>query len=534
MKWRWYIAFAIPLVLFGALFFKMYTLQIEDGAVRSARAAANDGGAFSARRGSIYFTDKYEKRIPAAIEREFPTIFAIPKEIQNPTETAKAVAELLGLTPSALEKSFRKANDEYELLIEKATKEEVEKVKAAKLPGLHIGSVNSRFYPLGNLAAHLLGFVGRVESDDEAKGRYGIELYFDDALSGVKRKSGDGEDIELTIDRDVQARAEEILKQAVIQHGAERGTVIVENPQTGAILAMGNYPTFDPNNFSASPVNTFLNFAVQGIYEPGSIFKVITMGAGLDSGAVTPETTFYDAGSLTLNQHTIRNWDLKAHGDVTMTEVIEQSINTGAAFVARTMGLDQFLKYVTRFGVEAPTGITIPGELKGSVKSLKQNKREINLATAAFGQGVAVTPIRLIAMISAIANKGVMMQPSILLRDAPRAAGRVISEESAKEVTQMMVSAVEKAKVAYIPHYRIAGKTGTAQIPNFKKGGYSNEFIHTYSGFAPADNPRFVILFKLEKPTAELAGTTVVPAFRELAQFLLDYYSVPPSIENVP
>ncbi len=527
MKWRLYLVFSIPLILFGVLFSNMYVLQIKHGNVNFARAASLARIARSSPRGTIYFTDKNGGRITAAIDRKVPTIFAVPKEMKHPQETAAAVAKLLTLDAATLETSFSKSNDEYELLVDKASKEDVEKIKAAKLEGIHIGSANSRYYPLGNLGAHVLGFVGKAKSDEEIKGRYGTESYFDDTLRG-------GNDVTLTIDRDIEAHAEELLKGVVENFGAERGTVIVEEPKTGKILAMGNYPWFDPNDYSASPVGSFLNFAVQGIYEPGSVFKLITMGAGIDSGAVTPDTTFVDTGSLTLNQKTVHNANLTSYGKITMTEVIEHSVNTGAAFVARTMGYDNFYRYLQTFGIEEPTGITLPGELKGSMKSLKKNVRDINFATAAFGQGVAVTPLKLIAMVSAIANGGVMMQPSIIKSSAPAVAKKVIGEDAAAKVTQMMVSGVDVNHVAAISHYRVAGKSGTAQIPDFKHGGYSDSFIHTYAGFAPAGDPRFVILFKVDKPKADLAGATVVPAFRDLAQFLLDYYSVPPSKTNEP
>lgn len=211
-----------------------------------------------------------------------------------------------------------------------------------------------------------------------------------------------------------------------------------------------------------------------------------------------------------------------------MTEVIEQSINTGAAFAEKKTGHDTFYNYLLKFGFGELTDLELPGEISGTLRNLKSSFRDINFATAAFGQGVSVTPIQLVSAISTIANGGVLMKPYILENSSPTEVRRAISEEAAEKVTKMMVSAVDKAEIARISGYQVAGKTGTAQVPDFKKGGYSGEYIHSYVGFAPATDPRFTILMKVDKPKgAPLAGTTVVPAFRELAQFILNYYNIP-------
>lgn len=535
MKWRLNGIMAAVLVLFGALFWNIYHLQIENGKVYAARAGSqNDPSVLEPRRGSIFFTDKFGNRIPAAIDREYPTVFAVPTDITDPPATTDQLAALLEIDRAAVLAKLRKPDDEYELITPKAAEEVAQAIREAHLKGIYIGRTNARFYPSGSLASHLLGFLGSAD-DGTFKGRYGLELFYDDELRGVRgiaegarTKPVDGKDLFLTIDRNIQAQAEEILDRVAEKVNAESGTVIVEEPKTGAILAMGSYPRFDPNEYPTYSVRTFLNPAVQAIYEPGSIAKVLTMSAALDTGAVTPETTFTDTGSLTLNQKTIRDWDKKAHGTVTMTEVIEQSLNLGAAFAAKTMGYGRFAEYLAKFGVDEKTGIELPGEVRGSLKSVAAGAREIHFATASFGQGIAVTPLALASMISAIANKGVLMKPTLIAGKEPTEVRRVISEQSAAEITAMMISAVRKAKVADIPHYRVAGKTGTAQIPDFKKGGYTKKFIHSYAGFAPVADPRFVILFKMDKPNVELAGATVVPAFKELAQFLLNYYHIPP------
>jgi cell division protein FtsI/penicillin-binding protein 2 len=236
-----------------------------------------------------------------------------------------------------------------------------------------------------------------------------------------------------------------------------------------------------------------------------------------------------DKGTLALNGKTIMNWNKEAYGRISMTEVIEHSVNTGSAFAAREIGVAAFRDYIERFGFGKPTGVTLPGELKGSLATIQGNPREINLATASFGQGVSVTPLQLVAAVSAIANGGVLMRPYLVASDGPSVVRRVVAEDTAAKVIAMMVNAVEKNIVARVPSYTVAGKTGTAQVPDFKRGGYSEDYVHTYAGFAPASDPKFTVLIKLDRPKgALLAGATVVPAFKELAEFLLSYMQVAP------
>jgi len=524
--------------LYASLIFNLYNLQIKNGKYYGARAASQQQllGYLRATRGGIYFTDKSGDRIPAAVNKTYPVIFAVPKEIEDIEESSARLADMLGLEESKLRLMLGKKNDLYELLIKKASAEHIDKIQEAAIPGVYVDEEEYRFYPFGALASQVLGYVGSG-SDDKVVGRYGAESFYQNVLAGKAGKlDGDllirstpGEDLELTIDRNIQARAEEILDNLVQKYSGVGGVVIVEEPKSGKILAMANHPFFDPNNYSASSIGSFLNQSVSAVYEPGSIFKIITMASGLDAGRITPETRFFDSGALTLNGKTIKNWDLKSHGSVTMTEVIERSINTGVAFAESRLGHENFYNYLVKFGFKEKTGIDLPGEVVGSLKTLEVNKRDINFATASYGQGVSVTPITLINSFSALANGGVLMRPYLTSDKAPLIVRRVVSEEAANLVTDMMVSAVKKAKIADISKYTVAGKTGTAQVPDFKNGGYSHEVINTYMGYAPATDPRFVILIRLDKPrNAPLAGETVVPAFRELAEFILNYYNVAP------
>jgi len=530
-------------VLYAALVSNLYVLQITKGKYYAARAEAQHrlSGYLAAERGSIYLTDKYANNIPTAINKSYPTIYAVPKEIEDIDEVSALLAVALGIDVGTLKNMLAKPKDPYELLVKRAPVDEVQRVRDTNVKGVYIESEDYRYYPVGSWASQVLGYVGSG-SDNEEIGRYGIESQYNALLAGLPGTvTGDkiekplaGRDLHLTLDRSVEGRAEEILERMVAEHEAVGGTIIVEEPKTGNIRAMASYPTFDPNTYAKSPIGNFLNPAVQALYEPGSILKILTMAGALDSGNVTPETAYYDVGFLTLNGKTIRNWDLKAYGKTTMTDVITHSINTGAAFAERKLGDDNFYNYLVNFGFNDATNIGLPGELAGNLRNLTKNAREINFATASFGQGISVTPLEMIGAVSALANGGVLMKPRMLGGEPPQMVRRVVSESAAEQTTRMMVAAVKEGKIADIPGYEVAGKTGAAQVADLKKGGYGDDVINSYAGFAPAFDPRFVILIKLDKPKgAPLAGATVVPAFRELAEFLLQYYDVPPNHRTV-
>lgn len=538
MKFKfWFIRIGFVLI-FGALIVNLYVIQVSKGQFYTQKAQAQDqaSGALEATRGAIYMTDKNGTAISGVLNKEYPLIYAVPKEIEKPLETALAVAPLVGVSNETLEKSFNKRNDLYELIKEKATQEEVDSVRALGIKGLYVKNETFRYYPSKDMAAHVFGFVSSGE-DDVMAGRYGLELQFDKELRGINGTAkGDsaegpqqGKDIYTTLDRNIQSEAEKIIEELAKTWSAESASAIVQDPYTGKILAMANVPTFDPNEYAKFTVGNFLNNSVQSLYEPGSVFKMVTMAAGIDSGKITPQTTYHDTGSLTVNGRTIKNWDGKAHGTLTMTNVIEQSLNTGTAFAERTMGNEIFRTYVKNFGFGELTGIQLPGEVKGNIRNIENAKEEINYVTASYGQGISVTPLRMITAASAIANGGLLLKPLILKDEETQIVRRVISEDTSRKVMNMMVSAVDKNILAAIPQYNVAGKTGTAFIPDFGRNGYTDQVINTYIGSAPASHPKFVILIKLVKPhNAPLAGQTVVPAFKSLAQFLLNYYEIGP------
>jgi len=312
-------------------------------------------------------------------------------------------------------------------------------------------------------------------------------------------------------------------------------------PQTGKILAMAGAPDFDPNDYSkVENQDIYQNAAIQKVYEPGSVFKPLTMSAAINEGKIQPDTTYTDAGILKIGGYTIQNAAEKSYGTCTMTKVLEKSINTGAVFAQRSIGPDVFGDYVRKFGLGEQTGIDLAGEIAGNINNLKKGSPEINFATASFGQGVSVTPIELITALGAIANKGKLMKPYVVEKIIDSDGGQqvinpvekrqVISEETAAKVTSMLVSTVKNGydKVK-IKNYFIAGKTGTAQIPNLDQKGYSDDFVHTFMGWAPAFDPKFIILLKMDKPRGiRFASDSLAPPFANLTRYLLNFYQIPP------
>ncbi|MFH1162267.1 MAG: penicillin-binding protein 2 [Candidatus Jorgensenbacteria bacterium] len=512
-------------LLFGALGWNLYHIQVLQSSlyVERAQARMEAQAALELRRGEIFFTDRSGTAIPAALNRDYPVIYAVPREIKDPEGAAERLAPILHLEPKGLAASFGNAKSLFKLLVDKASSEIVDAVTKENVTGVYAGEKQHRFYPFERLGSQLLGFVGVNADAANPTGLYGIEKLRDEELAA-------GGDVDLTIDRNLQAEAEQKLAELIPQYKATGGTIIVEEPKTGKILALASKPDFDPNAYADSPVSSFLDPAVQLVYEPGSVMKPFTMAAAIGAGVLTPSSTFTDVGYITLNGKTIRNFNNKAYGTITMTNVIENSVNMGAVYAESKVGNQRFYEYLKRFGFGESTGADLPDELAGSLKNLERKEaRQIDFATASFGQGVAVTPLQLINAFSALANGGLLMRPYVDAHAAPHVVRRVVEEETARAVVRMMESAVVFNKLAAIPSFRVAGKTGTALIPDFKTGGYTEELIHTYVGFAPVSDPRFVILAKMDRPqVGELAGLTVVPAFRDLAEFALNYYNVPP------
>ncbi|MBI5530406.1 MAG: penicillin-binding protein 2 [Candidatus Doudnabacteria bacterium] len=526
-------------------------------------------------RGSIFTREGTGELYPLATNQEMSLIYAVPMEIDNPVQTAEKLAVVLGTDEEELFNKLNKKNDPYEPLKHKLSDAQAEEIKALKLKGIYFGPETFRFYPEKNIGGHILGFIGF--KGDSKVGMYGLEGYFEDDLVGqpgylrterdafgsviaIGERSitpaRDGDDLVLTIDRVLQYKTCTELQSAVKQYEADKGTIIIMEPDTGRILSLCNEPDYEPAEYaSVEDISIFNNPAIFDQYEPGSVFKPITMAAALDSGKVAPTTVYTDEGCLKFDKYRICNSDFKNYGRQNMVGVLEKSINTGAIFAARAAGKDVFKDYVQAFGFGALTGIELDTENAGNISSLDK-KGDIYMATASFGQGITVTPLQLVAAYAAIANGGKLVKPyiveEILRKNAgtrpcldqtcigqvlpektvttPKIIRQVISPRAATLLSGMLVSVIENghAKRAGVPGYYLAGKTGTAEVPE-AGGGYGDKTIHTFVGFGPVDEPKFVMLVKLDNPkNVRFADSSTAPVFSKLAKFLLEYYEIPP------
>ena len=489
-------------------------------------------------------------------------IFAVPDQIRRPEEVAAKLAPVLGVDTNELLPLLSDKTKPYVRLIggKRVDQTISDQIIALALPGIFLEPTTRRTYPERSLGSHLLGFV-----DGDGNGNYGIEGEWDTALAGLPghlraerdtagneigfsnrdwRPPLDGMDLILTIDRTIQYIAERELERSVIEHKADGGTVIVMNPKTGEILAMANHPTFDPNRYAeaARTPELLTNPAITFAYEPGSTFKVITMAAALNERLVTPDTTMDDNGSLSIGGFTIKNWDFKANGRITMTQLLEKSSNIGASWTAFRLGKTLFYRYVTAFGFGAQTKVDLQGEGTGIVKNPKSSDwSESDLATNAFGQAIAVTPMQMVTAVSAVANGGLLMRPHVVKalvnsvtgetveQVRPQIVRQAISRETAATLLQMLFRSAENGETrgTLVPGFRVAGKTGTASIP--VNGGYDlNQTIASFIGAVPAADPQFVILVKIDRPKDQPWGSLIAkPAFAIIGQELTRYLKLP-------
>ncbi len=504
-------------------------------------------------RGEIYLSGKNDETYPLAVNREWEYVYLVPSEIQNREEDVekmiKTLSEILEIEGSFIAQRISKEKSLFEKIKSRLKPEEVEQLKLLSFPGVYIGKEDIRYYPQDNLASHLIGFLG-----GENQGQYGVEGYFNDVLKGTSvfqegevlsrgalliGKSFDnpkkGKDIQLTIDYNIQFMAEKMLEEAKEGLDIEGGTILVGDPHTGKILAMANFPDFNPNFYSQEDnLKIFQNQAIQSIFEPGSIFKSITMAIALEEGKITPQTKYVDTGNVQIGGRTVRNFARRIWGEQNMTEVLEKSINTGVVYAQKLVGNEVFTDYLEKFELFKPTGIELQGEVASQNLSFKKGY-EINYANASFGQGIELTSIQILKAFFALANGGRIVDPYITENknnvSSPR---RIISPGTSSTITSMMISVVENgfAKTAQVPGYYVAGKTGTAQVPwsslGINKIGYSDKTIQGFIGYAPAMSPAFVILVKLDNPKARTAEYSAAPIFGELAKYILDYYQIPP------
>lgn len=433
-------------------------------------------------------------------------------------------------------------------------------IENLNIVGLGFQSQMARFYPEASSAAHIIGFVAS-DPLGQQKGYFGVEGFYNGELKGVggivteekdalgkpilmgtfqKRDPKSGRNLVLNIDRTVQYIVEKSLKTGVAKYGAKTGSAVIMDPKTGAILAMVSYPNYDPNHYDDFAKDYFKNPAIADSYEPGSTFKVLVMAAAINEGLVKPDTRCdICSGPLTISGYTIRTWNNKYLPEATMNDVIVHSDNTGMVYVGKKLGVDKLYSYIGSFGFGNLTGIDLQDETSPDIRE-KSDWKEIDLATASFGQGIAATSLQVVRAVGAIASGGNLMEPHVVSKVIdgdkvteikPKVISMPISSKTAKTITAMMVDAVEKgeAKVFAPKGYKIAGKTGTAQIP--VAGHYDpNKTIASFVGFAPADDPKFVMIVRYQEPSSSIFGSeTAAPTFFEIAKELLPYYNIPPT-----
>jgi len=560
-NWRINLVF-IFLILFAiAIILKLADIQVTNGGFYRAQALGQQKHLtqIEPTRGEFFF-NKGNKEL--AINKKIFSVYISPEEIFRKEEVSQILSEIFGLEKELLLSKIQ-GNKAWELVKRRINKEELSKFEEIKLEGVYLKKESERYYPQENLASHIIGFLG-----GENRGQYGLEGYYDEILKGAegieqieKGARGDlalfdskiikplefGTDLILTVDYNIQFMAESILKEALEINKAEEGEVIVINPYDGEILAMAILPSFNPNKYSEeNNLDIFQNSSIQKLFEPGSIFKPFTMAAALNEEKITPQTTFEDKGFVKIGPETIQNYNKRVWGERTMTEVLEKSINTGAVFIQRLLEHEVFWDYLEKFGFTEPTKIDLQGEIFSKNPNLK-NGRDINYATASFGQGIEITSIQLIRGFCAIANGGKLVKPhlvkeqkkgELITKITPEVSqDSIISLKTDDDLITMLVKVVEQGtgKAAKIPGYHIAGKTGTAQIPytnlGIKEPGYSEKTIQSFIGFAPAFNPKFLILVKLFNPQTREAAISSAPVFQKLAKYIIDYYQIPPDYE---
>ena len=559
---RIYLIFGVFLVFAAALGGRLFALQIYDHGFFAAFARGQQQvfEDIAPDRGKIFAKGLDGITMTLAANRDWPKLYAIPQDIEDPVAVSRVLASILTISEEELAARLSKSDDPYEPLASKLTEEQARAIRDLSLKGIVLSSERLRSYPQGNLAAHVLGFLAYDDQGTARRGVYGIEAAYDELLEGIGggvegerdaqgrvlaafsriiRPATPGGDVVLTIDPNIQYQAEAVLKEAAEKWDAVGGSIIVMEP-SGAVRAMANYPMFDPNFFGevTDPL-IFNNDAVSSLFEPGSVFKPITMASGIEAGVVNPQTTYENTGSIQIGSYTISNTLQQYNGTRTMTEVLTYSLNTGSVFVETQLGKERFVSFLEKLGLSQKTGIELPAEQGGNIKNLESG-RDINFATASFGQGIAMTPLALVRIIGALANGGILPAPYVIeevhnndgtVTIPKRNEGiQVFSPRTARLVGAMLSRVVSEGtgKTARIDGWTIAGKTGTAQVPNKNAPGYSQETIHSFIGYFPAFAPRYIILVKLDSPKVRYAESSSAPAFKKLAEFLLSYAAIPP------
>ncbi len=553
---------AVAVVVAAILLGRLFLVQVIAGGDYRARANRQytrpAGAVFD--RGSIFFQDRNGQLVSAAgVESGFLLAINPVLVIDNQVTYAKLATVLPALDGESFMTKAGKDDDPYEEIATRLSEAEAKAINDLELAGVSVHPERWRFYPAGSLAAHTIGFLGY--RDDEFAGRYGLEKQYDELLTPSGESSslariwsevlgsslaGKKEETKASIVTTIEPNVERFLEDelAAFQErwSPDQLGGIVMDPQTGRILAFGSSPNFDPGE-KIEDISLLPNPLVEKVFEMGSIVKPITMAAALDAGAVTAETTYVDRGKLTIANRTIGNYDGSAHGTVSMQTVLSKSLNTGAVFAQQKLGEQKFINYFSAFGFGEKTGIDLPNETAGLIANLEKGG-EIAAATASYGQGVSLSPIAMTRALSVLAAGGVLPAPHVveqlvyqdgskgeLAREAPKSR-QVIKKETAAEITSMLVKVVDEALVggrAKLPHYQVAAKTGTAQIPKAGGGYEEGKFLHSFFGYFPAYEAKFIVfLYAVNPRGAQYSSETLTDPFIHLTKFLLNYYQVPP------
>ncbi|MCF7835931.1 MAG: penicillin-binding protein 2 [Candidatus Marinimicrobia bacterium] len=564
-KFRAYLLCALFVVFGGLLVGRLFFIQVVE---HDSYAAEADGQYVSygtknkiATRGSIYFKEKDGNLVSAATIKKGFFVEIDTKLIMDPEDVCEKINNIVEIDVDRC--VTRVENGGYERVAHYLNQNQSQEIENLKIKGVSSFPEQWRFYPGDFLSSQVLGFVGY--KNDELVGRYGLESYYEDVLKGDKEKleesesfttlfwelgkdllgsdRGDGHDIVLTIEPSVQSMLEISLSGLLERWGGRQAGGVIMDPKTGQIIAMSSKPDFDPNSYSSvDNISYFKNPLISSALELGSVFKPLTMAMAVDLGKVTPETTYYDKGYVVLNGSRIENYDGMGRGTATMQTVLNESLNTGAIFAMQQVGKEKFYEYAKKLGLGEKTGIDLPSEVEGNLSNLS-NFREVEYATASFGQGVAVSPLEFAVAMASIANGGVVVKPYIVdriivdgVRDnitTPSTKRRVIQESTSKTITEMLVNVVDDALLGgtiSLEHYTIAAKTGTAQIVKDDGSGYSDDdYLHSFFGYAPAFDPKFLVFLYIEKPQGvRYASHTLTEPFMEAIKFLLSYYEIAP------
>lgn len=554
---RIWSVFFFFLIFFGVIIMRLFYWQVISAEDLQRKAALQYYLEFTlpATRGAILAADGK----PVVMNQPAYLVFAEPRNVKDVPQFARLVAPILKKEPADIEAQLTIPGRVWVPLGRKVETAVADELKSLKLSGLGLEKESKRYYPESSMAAQLMGFVGADENGRD-KGYFGLEGYYDRELRGKDGKIqlekdvrgapilvGDAKRVEpengrslvLWLDRVIQHSVDVRLKQGLEKYGAKEGSVVVLDPKTGGVLAMASYPNYDPATFGDFTKEFYKNPVVAGSYEPGSTFKTLVMSGVLEEKEVTPTTIVDESGPVPIGQYSIRTWNNQYHGPISITKVLEYSSNVGMVSVGKKLGKDRLLKYLHQFGFGTPTDIDLEDEASADLRPDKE-WHEIDLATASFGQGIAVTPIQMARAVAALANDGWLMEPRVVKEvvDAkgnrvtikPKKIKQVVGSAVAHVMAEMMVAAVDngEAKWAKPKGYRIAGKTGTAQIP--VAGHYDDKkTIASFVGFAPADDPKFVMLVTLGEPTSSPWGSeTAAPLFFAVARDIFRYWGIPP------